>query len=210
MTLTSKVSAKRNKENLQIRFAAIALIALVFIIFIVLIINPFEKELPTSPSLNDNWNLLEVNARNSYGDSYLTYVSIDINRKDPYLFSAEYHSASQPDVLLFVGIDYSSKIAVKPFTSPPLAQSSNTIPVYRKDWSIDSQEALNIFAKDETANSCLKSSKGIINLSLYKTQIIDGEFSVWRLSIFDCPEKGNLKDFYLDAKTGEVLDIYFQ
>jgi len=210
MTQTSKLSAKRNKENQQIRFTAIVLIALVLIAATILIMNPFERGLPIAPSLSENWDLLETNARNSHSDSYLTNVSIDINRKEPYLFSAEYQSASQSDLLLFVGIDYSSKVTVKPFTSPPLAPNSRTIPVYRKDWSIDSKEALSLFAKDVTANSCLISSNGIIELSLYKTQTIDGEFSVWELTILDCPEKGKLKNFYLEANTGESFDPYAQ
>ena len=210
MTRTSKISARQNKENQQIRFAAIVLIGLVFIVAIVLIVSPFEKEMPTAPSLSENWEVIETNAHNSHTDSYLTNVSIDINRKEPFQFSAEYQSASQPDLLLCVGIDYSSKVTVKPLTSPPLAPSSRTIPVYRKDWSIDSKEVLNLFAKDETASSCLKSSKGIIELSLYKIQTIEEEFSVWELTIIDCPEKGKLKNYYLNANTGESFDPYAQ
>ena len=210
MIRTSKLSEKRNKENQQIRFTATVLIGLVFIVAIVLIVSPFEKEMPTTLSLSENWELLETNAHNSHADSYLTNVSIDINRKELFQFSAEYHSTSQSDLLLFVGIDYSNKVTVKPLTSPPLAPSSRTIPVYRKDWLIDSKEALNLFAKDETANSCLKSSKGIIELSLYKTQTIKEEFSVWELSFIDCPGQGKLKIFYLNANTGEPFDPYAQ
>ena len=210
MTRTSKLSDKRNKENQQIRFTVTVLLGLVLIVAIVLIVSPFEKEMPTTPSLSENWELLETNAHNSHTDSYLTNVSIDINRKEPFQFSAEYHSTSQSDLLLFVGIDYSNKVTVKPLTSPPLAPSSRTIPVYRKDWSIDSKEVLNLFAKDETVNSCLKSSKGIIELSLYKTQTIKEEFSVWELSVVDCPEKGKLKIYYLNANTGEPFDPYAQ
>ncbi len=106
MIRTSKLSEKRNKENQQIRFTATVLIGLVFIVAIVLIVSPFEKEMPTTLSLSENWELLETNAHNSHADSYLTNVSIDINRKEPFQFSAEYHSTSQSDLLLFVGIDY--------------------------------------------------------------------------------------------------------
>jgi hypothetical protein len=206
MTRSSILSEKIGKEKQQSRIAASVLIGVFFIMVIIILVNALKREPPAAPSLSDNWEKLETNAHKSYPDSYLTLVSIDISRKNPYWINVEYHSQSQPNLLLLVGIDFYGKVHVKPFTSPPLAQSSMTIPVYREDWSIDSQEALLIFAKDETINSCLISSKDIIELLLYKIQTSDGEFAVWQLSIVNCPEEGKAEDFYLNAVTGESFD----
>ncbi|MFZ5856217.1 MAG: hypothetical protein ACOYZ6_05245 [Chloroflexota bacterium] len=202
----SKLLDKKQKGDRQVKIAALVFIALV--VATVLLINPFKKRMPVAPSLNVNWETLENNAHKAYPDSYLTNVSIDVNGSLSYKFSAEYHSASQADLLLYVEIDDLSKVIINPFTSPPLVQSSRTMPIYRKDWLIDSQEALSLFARNDVANSCLLTSNGIVALSLYKNQTNDGELSTWELFIIDCPVKGNAKHFYLNANTGEFVDPF--
>jgi len=122
---------------------------------------------------------------------------------------AEFHSKKLPNSLLLVGIGYSGGITAKAFET----DSSAIEPVDRKDLAIDSQDALNTFAKNPTAVWCLRSCNGPIELSLTSSDTYLMSFSendttvpVWRLVFWRCPEDGKFTDYYLDAKTGEIID----
>jgi hypothetical protein len=100
-----------------------------------------------------------------------------------------------------------------PYDFPPSQGSAASEPIHRKDWVIDSQEALNMFAKDETVASCLESFNGIIELELTSSSTFRMFFGenhttvpVWALTFWGCPEDGNTNEHYLNAKTGEIIN----
>ena len=197
-----KSERKVNTQNQQSKIIILWLLGLLVFVAGWVSFRVSTQRIPTVLSLKDNWDSLEMSAHNVQSDAYLTNVAISLNRKSPYIISAEYHSTSAPDKMIFVGIDSFNEID-SIWIDVPSSSSGAQKPIYRNDWTIDSQDALFIFAKDETINTCLKSSKSSIGMSLNRVMT---ESSSWVLNIIDCPEEGKFKAYYLNAQTGELFD----
>lgn len=167
------------------------------------IVNYFSThQIPSILSLKDNWEQLETAAHSWQTDAYLTNVSFSVARPKHYPIEAEYHSQNEPNEILFIGIDRTGKIVRFPLYVPSSSSGAQS-PVYRQDWKIDSQEALNIFEKNEEIRSCLMKSSGAqILLSL--NQVLTEKIT-WELVIIDCQGKDRL--YRLDAKTGETYGL---
>jgi hypothetical protein len=161
----------------------------------------FIQPPPPVLSLKDLWNSIEISAHNLQSDAYLTRADFDIRRDDGALY-AEYYSPSVPDNGIEVSLESSRQISSRWWDSPPdgLLQ-----PIYLTDWSVDSQDALGLFAKIPLARSCLTaSSPSVIYLSLYP---VDAGYPVWDLDLWNCPEFGSEQHYYLNAQTSEVIQL---
>jgi len=181
--------------------------------------KPSSNSVPKLFSLKEKWDSMESIAHNWQKDAYLTNVTFYVTGQllDPSAAKivAEYHSSNMPDDnMFFVKIDNSGNATAFPFDMAQGASglsdtgsitvsagSSATNPLHREEWTIDSQDALNIFAQNKTISSCFRSSEAVIELSLNKTWT---ESPAWELTIFNCPDK-SFASYYLNAQTGEVI-----
>jgi hypothetical protein len=196
----SSQTAKIAKALQPTRFIGFLLLGLSVFIAAWLVFSPSAQKLPTLVSLEEKWDALETSAHELKGDAYVTSIDISTDITNPYAITAEYHSTSVADKMIFVGIDRFNKIDAVWVNMPPSSSGAQK-PILRKDWAIDSQEALSIFAKDENVNTCLISSKSLIFLSLNRVMT---ENASWVLHV-DCPE-GQSQRGYLNALTGEIVD----
>jgi hypothetical protein len=199
-------SAKSEKGNQATRSVGFVLLGLSVLVIAWLVFRPSAQTIPTLVTLEDKWDLLETSAYNLQNDAYLTSITISTDATNPYAMTAEYHSTSVPDKMIFVGIDRFNKIETG-WVNIPSSGSGAQKPIRRSDWSLDSQEALSIFAKDEMVDACLKSSISMVQLSLNRVMT---ENTSWVLHIFHCPNEGEVKTDYLDAQTGERIDPFSQ
>ncbi|MBI5294550.1 MAG: hypothetical protein HY869_03665 [Chloroflexi bacterium] len=185
--------------------------------------KPEKNNVRQVVSLKETWTLLENSARDWQDDAYLTNVSFYLTREiidsSAFKIGAEFHSSHVPsDEMLFVGVTNSGKVVNRPIdmmpgqTTEPQSDeitvsigSSAEKPIYQGEWSIDSQDALDIFAKDQEVSLCFNSPKASIELSLNK---VHTEYPAWELTILSCPEKDSFKSYYLSAKTGELFDPF--
>lgn len=217
---------KKTAESLrkpQNRVSAIGVLVLALAILGIgwVLFNPPAARQHKVASLNENWNKLENNARTWKSDAYLTSVNFYLVKtlNSPALqVIAEFHSLQVPaNETIQVSI-YDDGTVVNSPGSPVTISASNPVlqefmanargsaedAIRQGDWSIDSQEALNIFAEDPEISACLESSQSIVTLSLNKTQTND---PAWELLIFECPGySSDLETYFLDAKTGERFD----
>lgn len=168
--------------------------------FLVIVNNFNAKQLHPIPSLKDNWEKLESSAHSWQADAYLTNVSFNIAGQGHYPIEAEYHSQNEQNQLLVIGIDKMGKIVYLPIDLPSSSSGAQD-PIYREDFEIDSQEALNIFAKKEEIRACLVKPSGA-QIMLMLNQVMTENIS-WQLATFNCQDKDGL--YFLDAKTGEVI-----
>ena len=199
----SSTMATTEKHNNKIKLYEFILISvLVVLLFIWLIIKPMTQNVPDVTSLKVNWNAMDISAHNLKNDSYLTHVDIILNRNEPYGLMAQYESPSAPDKVILVRVDRSNKVDAF-WTNISSSTVGMLKPISQKDLVIDSQNALNIFAKDEIINSCLKSSSDSIDMYLDSTLT---EFPTWQLQTMNCLGNGKLKTYLLDARTGEVIN----
>jgi|SRR5215211_7872897 len=173
-------------------------------------------------SLNGNWNKLESSARNWKNDAYLTSVNFfmfkTVSNSPAMQVMADFHSLQVPINEMIQVTIYDDGTVVNSPGNPVTIHASD--PVFEElvanargsaedairegDWSIDSQEALNIFAKDPEISRCLGSSQSIVSLSLNKTYTDD---PAWELLIFECPGySSDLETYHLNATTGERFD----
>gem|GEM_PF-5912140 len=220
---------KKKAIELQIRRQRKAMLVVAACLLLLLgagwvFFRPNKNNVPQVASLKETWEILESSAREWQEDAYLTNVSFNVTREiiiDPFAIkiSAEFHSSHVPsDEMLFVGITNSGKV-IKHLIDmmPGQAQESKPegiyggvgsrteIPIYQGEWSIESQDALNIFAKDREVGLCFSSSKASsIELSLNKAYT---EYPAWELIIVNCPDKGEYRAYYLNARTGELFDL---
>src|SRR6266508_4875297 len=145
---------------------------------------------PTAPrqlkvaSLNENWNKLENSARTWKNDAYLTSVNFfmfkAISNSPAMQVMAEFHSLQVPVNETVQVTIYDDGTVVNSPGSPVTIHASDPVfeelvanargsaedAILRSDWSIDSQEALNIFAADPEISECLGSPQSIVSLSL--------------------------------------------
>lgn len=190
----------QNNPRLKANIIIVSIFLLVGIGYV--IFKSQTKDVPTLVSLKDNWDILQATAYNWQNDAYLTDVSFDSTGQDPAQLSAEYHSHHINDRTLIIWIDSFGRVNTVPLKLSPLRSGAQD-QVYREDWIIDSQEALNSFLKDETISSCLRRTKTQWQMSLNSV----GQNEVtWSLFIVNCPEEGKAKFYDLNAKTGELTE----
>jgi hypothetical protein len=219
---------KKIKEDLheqQNRVKAISVLVLALAILGIgwVLFKPQTTSQLKVASLNENWNKLEKSAHIWKNDAYLTSVNLFVERTlhpDTWQVMAEFHSLQVPnDEIVQITIYADGTVVNSPrdtmtvHASDPVfeelvanARGSAEDAIRQGDWSIDSQEALNIFAEDQEISLCLGSSQSLITLSLTKTYTDE---PAWALLIAECPRNSNVfESFYLNAKTGERFDPF--
>lgn len=209
----------------QNRVRAISFLVIALIIFGVgwVLFKPKAANQPKVVSLEENWNTLESSARNWKNDAYLTSVNFFIVRTlkpGTLQVMAEFHSLQVPINETVQVTIYGNGSVVNSPGSPVTIHSSDPVfeelvanargsaedAIRRSDWSIDSQEALDIFAADPEISKCLGASQSIVTLSLNKSLT---DFPAWELLIGECPGySSDLETYYLNAKTGERFDPF--
>ena len=211
---------KRQNRNMAIYVSVIvlALLGTSWVIF-----KPKEASQLQIASLNGNWNKLENSAHAWQKDAYLTSVSFFILKtlNPPALqVMAEFHSLQVPnDQVVQVALYADGTVVNSPrdtmsvYVSDPKfeellasARGSAEDAIRQGDWSIDSQDALKIFAEDQKISLCLGAPQSIMTLSLNK---ILTEYPTWELLIAECPSySGDFETYYLNARTGERFDPF--
>lgn len=170
------------------------------------------KSPPAMLSLKEYWAEMEAGAHSVQQDAKLSNLSIRLKRGAPYAIVAEYNSISIPDKVIFVGVEKNGEVSA---TLLDMKTNSNFIvtnegivaekdKILRKDWAIDSIEALEIFSENETVRYCLENDSDSIDLQLIR----DFDSVVWTLLLWECPDNEKSESFYMNALTGEIIDRY--
>ena len=151
------------------------------------------------PSIKENWEVFESQALAWKNDSYLFGIEYEIS-KEP-LLTAKYESPSDLDTEFIITKNQNEQPVGKPLDLGFEAKFSK--PIGLQDFSIDTQQALEIMLKDQTASNCMVSDNVLKQLSLEADMT---GYPVWALSLANCPERGRVKTIYLNAQTGIVFD----
>jgi hypothetical protein len=87
-------------------------------------------------------------------------------------------------------------------------RESAKLPIKIDDWKIGSVQAWNMFMQIESVNSCVKPSENNAFFYMVLHRIGSGKLA-WDLSISGCSTLVDHSSYYLDAKTGETIESYF-
>jgi hypothetical protein len=218
-----KTTEDLRKQQNRVKAVSVLVLALAILGIGWVLFKPQTTSQLKVASLNENWNKLEKSAHAWKNDAYLTSVNLFVERTlhpDTLQVMAEFHSLQVPnDEIVQVTIYADGTVMNSPrdtmtvHASDPIfeelvanARGSAEDAIRRGNWSIDSQEALNIFAEDQEISLCLGSPQSLITLSLNKSYT--GK-PAWELLIAECPSNSNVfESFYLNAKTGERFDPF--
>jgi len=222
MQIDKKKTEGMRKSQNQVRAISVLVLALTILGIAWVLFKPKAASQIKVASLKENWITLENSALTWQKDAYLTSVNFfmfkTVSNSPAMQAVADFHSLQVPiDEMVQVTIYDDGTVMNSPRSagtiqaSDPVfeelvasARGSAEDAIRQGDWSIDSQEALNIFAKDPEISRCLGSSQSIVSLSLNKNYTDD---PAWQLLIFECPGYStDLETYYLDAKTGERFD----
>jgi hypothetical protein len=222
MQKDNKALERLRKQQNQVKTIGILLLVSAILGIGWVLFKPTAPRQLTVASLNENWNKLENSARTWKIDAYLTRVDFfifkAISNSPAMQVMADFHSLQVPvNETIRVTIYDDGTVVNSPgnpvtiHASDPVfekllanARGSAEDAIRRNDWSVDSQEALNIFAADPEINECLWSPQSIVSLSLNKTYTDD---PAWELLIFECPGySSDLETYHLNATTGERFD----
>ena len=222
MQIDEKRTEGMRKSQNQVRAISVLVLALAILGIGWVLFKPKAAIQLKVASLQENWSTLENSAQTWQKDAYLTSVNFfifkTVSNSPAMQVMADFHSLQVPiNEIVQVTIYDDGTVVNSPrsagtmHASDPVfeellasARGSAEDAIRRGDWSIDSQEALNIFAKDPEISTCLGSPQSIVTLSLNKTYSDD---PAWELLIFECPGySSDLETYHLDAKTGERFD----
>jgi hypothetical protein len=153
-------------------------------------------------------NLYKI-ARQWQNDAYLVELSYNFGSQaiyptyDDYIFSANFRSLSEPDTSLVIEVSRQGKYLKNySFHLPP---SSNwQIPISDENWTIDSQEAVSVFAQDSDIRACLKLDHPK-KLQLTQEASPENGQVIWCLHDKDCYEIDDR--ICIDAVTGEPIPL---
>ncbi len=208
-----KYRGNTNKKKKLDKFSVYLSASIVIAISILLFFVFKPKEPPTILSLESYWQKIETSAHDIQQDAVLSNLVIRLKKNAPYAIVAEYNSASVPDESIFVGVEKNGEVSAgwidlganTTQSQFGWAVSVEKDKILRKDWAIDSLDALDIFAKNETVSYCLIKDSDSIELSL----VTYSPYSVvWMLSLWECPNKEKVETFFMDALTGEIINPY--
>lgn len=173
------------------------------------VVNLFPPPAPHVLSMQDHWQLVESGGREWQGDAYLNSVKFDVIGIMPYKISATYLSGSKPDERYSIDIDGSGSIIRKETRENHPMRESAKLPIKRDDWVIGSAQAWDIFLANQTISTCTTSDDEHVPIYMHLGRIFSGRLA-WELLVSNCFNEGEGYSFYLDAKTGEIIESYLE
>ena len=197
-------SQSTNNEKCSFKQTVLLILGIVVILILLLIlIISNRKVTPHVFSLSDNWDTVLSTAREKQSDVYLVNIGFDITPNEENQLSAEFRSKEKPELLLVVNMTESGKIS----TNEVMGLDSGDIPteIKRKDWAIDSNEALAKFLQQKEVNPCLNSRVFYIGLDLQEGF---EEPLMWEIIFWGCPDYESTVSLYLDPISGSIFDPF--
>ena len=209
INLNEFVKRQELAGNRHTKFIVLAFLGAIVLFVGWLIFKPETQPLTGVLSLQDNWQLLELSGRDWQNDAYLQNIVFYPNNRLPYEISATYLSKNTPEEIYSIEINEKGKIYNKETSGIHPMRESAKLPIRRDDWKIGSVQAWNMFMQIESVNSCVKLSEknAFFYMSLHR--IGSGKLA-WDLSISGCSTVEDHSSYYLDAKTGETIESYFE
>ncbi len=210
VNLNEFVKRQELAGNRYPKFFVLAFFGIIILFVGWLIFKPENRPLPNVLSLQDNWELLESSGRDWQSDAYLNSVNFDVNESMPYKISATYLSKNKPDEVYSIDIQENGKISTETQEFDPSSWRENAkLQIKREDWEVGSTQAWNIFLKNNDVSTCVAmSQEKHVTIYMDLARIGSGRLA-WELTIWDCPVENVGHSFYIDAKTGETIDDYF-
>jgi len=211
INLNEFVKKQELTGNRHTKFVVLASLGAIVLFVGWLIFKPETRPIPNVLSLQDNWGLLESGGRDWQSDAYLNSISFDVNESMPYKISATYLSKSIPDEMYTIDIQKNGEISTEiPGFDPSSWRENAKLQIAREDWEIGSMQAWNAFLKNKDVNTCVVTSQEKhVTIFMDLHRIGTGKLA-WELTIWDCLFEGDDHSFYLDAKTGETIESYFE
>jgi hypothetical protein len=200
MTENMKINNKKNKHSYQNQNRPNLLVVFIVVAVVmggILLVYYFNNpNQPTVLSLKDNWAALDAKAHQWKNDAYLFNVEYEIPSDDKLM--VKYLAPSVPQDEFLISINKSGELVTDPLHLGFEAAVSK--PIQLQDFKTDSQEAMAVFAQDNSLSKCPKSSKKQLSM---ESDLMG--FPTWTLVIFDCPTAGKYKTSYLNAQTGQRI-----
>jgi hypothetical protein len=173
-----------------------------------LIFKPETQSSTGVLSLEENWLLLESGGEVWQPDAYLQQIVFYPNSRLPYEIAATYLSQSTPEQMYTIEFDNKSRIYDTEIRDSYNMRDSAKLPIRLYDWHIDSVQAWDLYQQIESINACVTPSENTAFFSMHLHRIDSGRV-VWDLYVSGCSTLPNSYGYYLDAKTGEDIDSYF-
>jgi len=172
--------------------------------------TPDPETRPSVSSLRGELPLHEEEAKKWAKDAYLYSADVSMVDNTWWIIFSIYEAKSEPYDFIFIYTENDGSITTDINTSnTPLR---HTEPIIESDWTIDSQDAIDVFLQDEEIHKCIMSNRDTqdvsifnsIELSLERVIWIKDSPAAWILSLSD---NCNVEHRYivLDAKTGEII-----
>jgi hypothetical protein len=171
--------------------------------------HPSPLPAPNVLSMQDHWRLLESGGRDWQSDAYLNNAYFDLVGITPYKIEATYLSKSKPEERYTIYINENGKIYKKETSKTYPMRESAKLPINREDWVIGSTQAWDLFLKSKTISTCTTPDDKHIPLHMHLGRILSGRLA-WDLLVSNCFKEGDSHTFYLDAKTGEIIESYMR
>lgn len=209
INLNEFVKRQELAGNRHVKFIILSSLIAIVLSLGWLIFKPETQPSTGVLSLQDNWQLLETGGQDWQKDAYLQNVVFYPNSGLPYEISATYFSKIKPEETYSIDINKKGEIYNKETNERyyPMRESA-TLPIKRSDWEIGSVEAWNMFIQIESVRLCVKPSESNAFFYMSLHRIGSGKLA-WELSISGCSTFQDDSSYYLDAKTGETIESYF-
>ena len=208
INLNEFVKRQELAGNRYMKFIVLAFLGAIVLFVGWLIFKPETQPSTGVLSLQDNWQLLEAGGQGWQSDAYLQAVVFYPNSGLPYEIYATYLSKSTPEEIYAIEINKKGEIYHTEISEAYPMRESAKLPIKRDDWSIGSIQAWNMFMQIKSVNSCVKPSEKNAFFSMTLNRIASGRLA-WELSISGCSTLEDYSSYYLDAKTGETIESYF-
>jgi hypothetical protein len=195
--------------NRHSKFFVLAFLGVIVLLLGWLIFKPETQTSTGVLSLQDNWQLLESSGQDWQSDAYLQSIWFYPNSRLTYEIYATYLSENAPEEIYSIEISKEGKVINKETRGITPMRESAKLPINIDDWKIESIQAWNIFMQIESVNSCLQPSEKKAFISLELHRIGSGKLA-WDISIMGCSTVRDYSSYYLDAKTGETIESYFE
>jgi hypothetical protein len=168
-----------------------------------------RRDAPSSPrivSLRENYPALLDEAQKWEADAYLDHATIMWDPYTTHIISAGFFSPSNDLESFGTYLMPDDAVTTEVFTHG--YQIYQHAPIVNDDWSLDSQDALEFFWRDDRVQLFIQSVDKVCGyLKLERLLRVDDQPVVWSVLLLECGPSRKYIDFYLDPITGEVHEF---
>lgn len=174
--------------------------------------TPDPETRPSVSSLRGELKIHEEYAKEYWADdAYLNNATVWVGDNTRWLIESQYESSSKSKETIWIYTAVDGTLSAKVYEHDPPRVIENSI--RDEDWTLDSQDAINIFLENPEIHRCVMSNldtdNGFYNdvrLSLEKSRDLQDQSVYWVISLPDSCDTEHYR-ITIDAKTGEIIGV---